>query len=144
MPSAVRHAAGLHSEGQGALRYEDVMASRGPHKGVVLSRSFFPDAFVKTFWNRAAAVGECWEWQGSLSRNGYGAIAFRGRTFIAHRLAYALMSGDVPEQAVVLHSCDNKRCVFPEHLSLGDQKENARQAVERGLWRPRTAKRKVP
>ena len=95
------------------------------------------------FWRKVDKRGddECWPWTGSKSTNGYGNIGIgtkREGAVTAHRLSYTIHHGAVPEGLVVMHSCDNKGCVNPSHLSAGTIAENARQAVERGLH-PRIA-----
>lgn len=96
------------------------------------------------FWSRAAkqtepvgsGLGPCWEWRGSLVHNGYGRfyVAFangRRRTLMAHRVAWMLTRGQWPDE-LVCHRCDNRKCVNPEHLFLGDQTDNLRDMREKG------------
>lgn len=79
----------------------------------------------------------CWLWHGirSASGKGYGQIKVFGKMVSAHRFAYQLYRGPIGDGLHVLHSCDNKICVNPDHLSLGSHAENMRQAGERGLMR---------
>jgi len=84
------------------------------------------------FWSKVEQAGddECWEWQASTHESGYG--QFRGEeTMLAHRAAYRLINGN-PGRNQVLHTCDNRLCVNPTHLYLGDQQDNIDDAVERG------------
>lgn len=74
----------------------------------------------------------CWEWTGSVASHGYGSFGVDGRTETAPRVAYKLFVGEIPEGACVLHSCDNRLCVNPNHLTVGDKAQNAQEAVERG------------
>lgn len=71
---------------------------------------------------------ECWEWQASFGNSGYGQFDCG----LAHRAAYRLLVGKIPDGLVVLHSCDNKKCVNPSHLHLGTQKDNIRDASSKG------------
>jgi hypothetical protein len=84
------------------------------------------------FWDRFSVGDACWEWQGYLSRHGYGRFYIDGKYHLAHRWMYAVWYGVDPGDQHVLHSCDNPRCVSPAHLSLGDQKENMLQMFQRG------------
>ena len=79
-------------------------------------------------------VGECWEWQGSLSPNGYGRIAIgRNKSPVyAHRIAYVLAYGDIPIGVQVCHTCDNRKCVNPRHLWLGSQQDNLEDMRSKG------------
>lgn len=73
----------------------------------------------------------CWEWKLALSLDGYGRCYFDGVSVRAHRLSYQIHYGEFPRHFLVLHKCDNARCVNPAHLELGDQKENMKHKKER-------------
>ena len=66
----------------------------------------------------------CHHWTGSIMPNGYGQIHSNGRTAYAHRVAWELANGPVPDGAFVLHTCDNRRCVNLAHLWLGTYLDN--------------------
>lgn len=67
----------------------------------------------------------CWLWAGRHDAKGYGRGHFHNRTIqLAHRYAYLLWYGVLPNDLCVLHKCDNPACVNPYHLYLGDQRQN--------------------
>jgi hypothetical protein len=79
----------------------------------------------------------CWEWQGGRLKRpsgelSYGTFRIRRRSFLAHRLAWMLSNGEIPEGQVVRHRCDNTACVRPDHLLLGTQAQNLEDMRERG------------
>lgn len=75
----------------------------------------------------------CWIWTGSM-RSGYGAFKINGRTLGAHRVSYEIHNGKISKSdIVVMHTCDNKKCVNPRHLKLGDQSDNVQSAYDNGL-----------
>lgn len=66
----------------------------------------------------------CWLWTGSLQKDGYGLIK-DGRMRTAHRVSWELHRGPIPARACVLHKCDVRSCVNPDHLWLGSLRDNA-------------------
>lgn len=87
------------------------------------------------FWAHTAPTQTgCVEWTRACCTRGYGQMWDPGmrRLVVTHRLAYALAVGDIPEGAVVMHSCDNPRCVNPNHLSVGTQSQNMLDALAKG------------
>lgn len=71
----------------------------------------------------------CWEWAASLDKDGYGRFTSPER--LAHRFAYRHYKGPIDDGALVLHSCDNRKCCNPEHLRLGTAQDNMNDCVER-------------
>lgn len=78
------------------------------------------------FWNRVAigTLSDCWLWLGSLGTQGYGQVSQDGRLVKAHRVAYELTNGPIPDGLVVHHWCAVKRCVNPEHLEAMTRSEH--------------------
>jgi len=91
---------------------------------------------AEKFWSQyEEAENGCLEWQGMVAQNGYGKTgigAGHGGKFLAHRVAYSEHNGGVPNDELVLHSCDNRKCGRKEHLHLGTHKDNTREMIERG------------
>jgi len=74
----------------------------------------------------------CHLWIGAKTPAGYGKLGMRGRTTqYAHRLAYEMQKGVIPDSLQILHSCDNPSCVNPSHLRVGTSADNARDKVQR-------------
>jgi len=77
---------------------------------------------------RTDDVDSCWLWTASM-RGGYGRIKHHGRDIGAHRVAWALTYGTIPDGFSILHRCDNRRCVNPAHLVLGTQRDNIQDMI---------------
>lgn len=80
------------------------------------------------FWAKVeVAEGGCWLWQGALKPNGYGTLHVGGRAgkrLHAHRLAYELFVGPIPDGLQIDHLCRVRNCVNPEHLEAVTCREN--------------------
>lgn len=93
------------------------------------------------FWNRVDRRGadECWPWTGSIDAKGYGQATVGARGSVvrwrAHRLAFVALRGPIPDGLVVMHSCDNRRCVNPKHLSLGTVANNNDDMMRKNRFR---------
>lgn len=68
----------------------------------------------------------CWVWKGSVNEHNYGTIAINRKTYFAHRISYTEYKGEIPKGLCLLHSCDNTRCVNPEHLKIGTRSDNCK------------------
>jgi hypothetical protein len=74
----------------------------------------------------------CWLWIGAAINKGYGRIRCSGIPKLAHRVAWELYRGEIPKALCVLHRCDTKLCVRPDHLFLGTVRDNNLDMVEKG------------
>lgn len=76
--------------------------------------------------------GACWIWLRGVDSYGYPQPRIGGRSMLAHRYIYTLATGDDIDGLVVMHTCDNRRCLNPAHLRLGTQAENIRDRHIKG------------
>lgn len=91
--------------------------------------------YVTRFWARVASTPDvgCWIWTGRPDGYGYGrATIGPRRVVLAHRAAYEIAHGPLPDDVCVLHHCDNPPCVRPDHLFRGDRGDNARDMAAKG------------
>lgn len=85
------------------------------------------------FWNNVDPLG-CWTWRGAKDKDGYGQTRIGMLRVKAHRKAWELLNGPVPDGLYVLHRCNNTPCVRPDHLYLGTALDNG--IDRRGRNRP--------
>lgn len=88
------------------------------------------------FWDKVDKRGpdECWEWKGGTCYKGYGRVVGtlpgrNDRRIRAHRVAYTLMVGLIPDGLVIDHLCRNRRCVNPAHMEVVTPSVNTLRGV---------------
>lgn len=76
------------------------------------------------FWSKVDKSGECWNWTAYRNRDGYGRFYLNGSYVNAHRLAWVMHNGSIPDGLTVDHVCRNRACVKLSHLRLLTRGEN--------------------
>jgi len=90
------------------------------------------NAPIVRFWQKVEIQDNgCWEWMGNINWKGYGGLRFNGRWVKAHRFAYELLVGPIPEDLQIDYLCRNRRCVNPAHMELVTTQENTRRGIHR-------------
>jgi hypothetical protein len=89
--------------------------------------------FVESrFWKKVNKTEYCWEWMGSRHPDGYGYIIYNGFLARAHRVSWEIHFGTIPEGMIICHTCDNRGCVNPTHLFIGNQSDNVKDMINKG------------
>lgn len=99
-------------------------------------------SLAESIWANCIPVTEsgCWIWiNATLSKNGYGQLTYQKEHLLSHRAAWIAFVGDIPEGQFVLHKCDIKTCVNPDHLFLGTQRENVDDMFAKNRQAKRTS-----
>lgn len=103
-------------------------------------------AIERRFWAKVEddPGSGCWIWTGAQNnRQGYGAVRIGKQRYLAHRAAFTIAFGSPGPDDLVLHRCDNPRCVNPDHLFVGTQADNVHDMIVKGrhchgdAWRAR-------
>jgi len=87
---------------------------------------------TKRLLSKVNKTESCWLWTGAMNSAGYGLFSFEGKEALAHRFSYRLFTGEIPDGLVILHSCDVRECINPEHLSVGTHTENMEDCLAKG------------
>lgn len=128
-----------------SMRFSRTVTHRGGglSKGVTMKIS---ENRISVFWSRVNKngpvpkhvphLGPCWNWTGCIKWSKpnlrYGCFYIKGKRYISSRVSYVIKHGEIPFRLLVLHRCDNAKCVNPSHLELGDYKKNNQDCAARG------------
>jgi hypothetical protein len=86
---------------------------------------------VIRFFSKVEKTDSCWIWKAKARCNGYGLFKINQRNIPAHRISYQIHNGDFDFNLHVLHKCDIRNCVNPDHLFLGTNKDNVDDKVSK-------------
>jgi hypothetical protein len=87
---------------------------------------------IKRFNSFIKKGQRCWNWKGGINSTGRGIFWLKGKTPKAHRISWIIYIGPIPKNKLVLHKCDNGRCIRPSHLFLGSFKDNTQDMIKKG------------
>src|SRR6185369_15948414 len=88
----------------------------------------------RRFWSYVDKSGDCWLWAGSTFWTGYGQLRLNNTSATAHRIAWELTFGPIPDGLFVCHKCDVRLCCNPAHLFLGTAQENVDDMMRKGRY----------
>jgi len=111
------------------------------NKSALARRDISPSSVARFHTKYKRAANGCLLWTGSVMGAGYGQFVLERDEYGhqehlgAHRVAYVLAKGDIPQGFVVRHTCDTPPCVEPDHLILGVQADNIQDAAVQGRYK---------
>ena len=108
------------------------MTIESDHDRLLSMTGFFQLADTLHQKSRKSRDSDCVVWTGAKNKGGYGVLYYKQLLYYAHRIAFNLGWGCIPDGALVRHLCNNKLCVNPAHLRIGTDADNAQDRVRTG------------
>ena len=92
------------------------------------------DELLERFWSKVNILSEdeCWEWKAGINSTGRGIFKINGKSIHAHRMAWILTNGEIPNGMFICHHCDNGKCMNPKHLFVGTPADNVHDMINKG------------
>lgn len=87
---------------------------------------------INRFWPKVKKTEGCWIWKAAYDKGGYGRFCYKSKAERAHRVSWELHNGLIPKELCVLHKCDVRGCVNPNHLFLGTRVDNIKDMDNKG------------
>lgn len=115
-----------------ARGYCEVCYRRLIYQGKIITEKPKPLMQRITEKTKIGSSDDCWVWQGLINRTGYPTMKRNSKNTLVHRIMFEIHKGFIKDGMLICHTCDNKRCVNPEHLYMGTQKTNRQDCVRRG------------
>jgi hypothetical protein len=85
------------------------------------------------FWNKVKKTDECWNWIASVDKDGYGKFSYESKTIRAHKMSWLLAFNKLSDRWL-LHKCNNRKCVNPDHLYEGSPRDNTKDSIKAGTF----------
>lgn len=97
----------------------------------MMSTLHYVEMSATRFWAKVdrRAGEDCWDWRAFTSADGYGRVWWNGRPHVAHRIAYEISVGPIPDGLTIDHLCRNTLCCNPAHLEAVTSEENVRRGA---------------
>ena len=92
---------------------------------------------IERFWSKVEKTEGCWNWIASTTSDGYGHFKILNKSKASHRVSFELHNQrTIGEGMVIMHSCDNRKCCNPLHLTEGTHQDNMTDMVSKGRQNP--------